>query len=268
MKRRVPPPPQCLYCALVCKRPLLLLDEPFAALDWKTKKQLCGRLFGARGLVTRSAAAVVCTSDPAVLHLLQPSTLLVLRGGRSVGYGGFERVLALGLEELPAPRLSDADVAQEQEEPCDEPGGAPCAPAAEAQPHGRQTEDEEKRQRGHVQASVYRHYGEAVGWWRMAVILASILGIMVFQQLSDVWLAFWTNDSPDKRFVSASGVSFSTDAWADASYLRVYAWLVLAFCVCNFAGFWLEIWGGVLAARLGVLKLCYTGYGIKHSEVI
>jgi ABC-type nitrate/sulfonate/bicarbonate transport system ATPase subunit len=53
---------QALARAVYSRKPLLLLDDPFSALDKKTRNLISVRLFGSGGLLRRLGITVIYTT--------------------------------------------------------------------------------------------------------------------------------------------------------------------------------------------------------------
>merc|ERR1712176_31800 len=73
---------------------------------------------------------------------------------------------------------------------------------------------------------------------------------MVFQDMCDIWLAYWTEEDKKKSFL----YGFLENFWAHpptqpSILLHVYAVWVLLFGISNFSGHILEIVGGMRASR-------------------
>jgi ABC-type Fe3+/spermidine/putrescine transport system ATPase subunit/ABC-type sulfate transport system permease component len=95
--------------ALVRPTRLLLLDEPFSALDAPLRSQLRQEMLGLQSEL--SAPTILVTHDPAEAALLADE-LLVLEGGRVLQAGPTEQVFARPVNELAA-RLLGAEFAAE-----------------------------------------------------------------------------------------------------------------------------------------------------------
>lgn len=236
---------RALYCLLMFDAPLLLLDDPFAALDSQTSKHLCERILGPGGLASK-AAVIICTSNPVVWETCA-ARVLVIEHGQSRP-STVQELSEFAVEKLDG-RAEQDEAAQPMPhvELLQSPGGG----AEESEFRGPARKwSEEARQHGSVQLKIYKKYGELAGWPLVVGIVVIIAGIMVCQQLCDVWFAFWTNDDPNKQFLySLSGQPITASGWSNESYLRVYTQLVAGFIVFAFAGYWIEVYAAFVAAR-------------------
>eukprot|EP00929_Paragymnodinium_shiwhaense_P050935 TRINITY_DN25641_c0_g1_i1.p1 TRINITY_DN25641_c0_g1~~TRINITY_DN25641_c0_g1_i1.p1 ORF type:complete len:652 (+),score=123.97 TRINITY_DN25641_c0_g1_i1:2044-3999(+) len=110
----------------------------------------------------------------------------------------------------------------------------------------------EERQASQVSASTYRSFYGAVGWCAVGAIMVVVAGIMAAQMLCDGWFALWASSTePDKAGPGAYERQMLPDTveMQQLDYLKMYGQLMLVFSCFNFAGFWLEVWGGVRASR-------------------
>merc|ERR1719313_339810 len=90
----------------------------------------------------------------------------------------------------------------------------------------------------------------------MTLILISIGGIMISQQCVDLFLSYWTDEDQDANFLhpylTESVWTYSpilTGKETPGQMYKVYFSLCIVFIAFNFAGFLLEVWGGLRAAR-------------------
>jgi len=169
------------------------------------------------------------------------------------------------------PQGDEDDIVQETEENHEEnhaqPGSQPSAKKSadsncqtdlsvleekktEAQKEALQVVKDEERDEGQVGWSTYKCYMEAVGTVNLVTCALALVGIMVFQNFCNLWIAYWTTEHKEKSFVYTSlqmvGVTPPTDPHL---LLEVFGCLVFCFTVCNFAGHGMEIVGGITAAR-------------------
>merc|ERR1719217_445939 len=102
----------------------------------------------------------------------------------------------------------------------------------------------ETREYGLVKWSTYQAYLDAIGPQMIAVLVMTIGGIMVMQQLVSLWVTYWVDDNKTKNFMYPY-VTATANPTSNAAYLGWYAGLVLVFTIFNFAGHISEIVGGV-----------------------
>lgn len=120
----------------------------------------------------------------------------------------------------------------------------------EAQREALHVVKEEERDEGQVGLSTYKSYLSAVGTFKLVLCAFALTGIMVFQNLCNLWITYWTTEKKSKSFVYTSlktvGVTPPTQPH---QLLHVFACLVACFTLCNFAGHAMEIIGGISAAK-------------------
>lgn len=241
--------------------PLVLLDDPFCALDRAAARQVSGALFS--GLLA-GCAVVVGAADPWWVGCLRPDIdvrLAVLRQGEVVCMGAPDALLRGGHAVDPALRAAlqaATQVAPAPAAPWKSVGDAPTPANRQAgeraPPDGEKVCDallkEESRNEGGVAWHIYWIYLRAVRPCFFAVMLLSLAGIMLFQNMCTLWVAYWTME--DKESVTSSlwfRTLFADPPDAPKELLVVYAILVACFTFCNFAGHATEIVGGIRAAR-------------------
>jgi ABC-type multidrug transport system fused ATPase/permease subunit len=143
----------------------------------------------------------------------------------------------------------------------DNPSSSSSAPASkmsdgqtqtdltEAQEEALHVVKEEERDEGQVGMHIYESYLNAVGTSTIVTCAIALTGIMVFQNLCNLWIAYWTTDdkttSPMYTGMQHVGITPPTEPY---HMLWVFAALVLLFTASNFAGHALEVIGGVAAA--------------------
>eukprot|EP00929_Paragymnodinium_shiwhaense_P040611 TRINITY_DN21180_c0_g1_i1.p1 TRINITY_DN21180_c0_g1~~TRINITY_DN21180_c0_g1_i1.p1 ORF type:complete len:1503 (+),score=344.46 TRINITY_DN21180_c0_g1_i1:167-4675(+) len=294
----------------VAKPPLVLLDDPFSALDAQVARDVCGALFKEDGGLLSGCAVIVATANPWWLTCLPRRSqapagragtaaagavcLAVLREGRVVASGPQSSILDLNLTELatlkteaaqseepgrlnsrPMSNPQDDEVADDAEEtpqenaldnraqiPGDSNSSPPVAPlkvsegCTQTDLTGKQKEDlsvvkEEKREEGHVNWHTYEAYFSAVGYWTLSILAIALSGIMIFQNLCSLLIVYWTSEHRQQTLIWRWSLAFTeTPPEQPNDILVVYACFVLGFTLSNFAGHYLEIIGGMSAARL------------------
>eukprot|EP00933_Yihiella_yeosuensis_P027811 TRINITY_DN21654_c0_g1_i2.p1 TRINITY_DN21654_c0_g1~~TRINITY_DN21654_c0_g1_i2.p1 ORF type:complete len:791 (-),score=169.62 TRINITY_DN21654_c0_g1_i2:135-2234(-) len=109
---------------------------------------------------------------------------------------------------------------------------------------------EEGREAGHVKFSTYETYLENAGYMNFAVLLVTLAGIMIFQNLCNLWIAYWTAEHKHETFMYKwMQILQAEPPERPHDLLMVFGWLVLGFVVSNFAGHAMEIIGGIRAAH-------------------
>jgi ABC-type multidrug transport system fused ATPase/permease subunit len=119
----------------------------------------------------------------------------------------------------------------------------------EAQKEALHVVKDEECDQGQVGWSTYKAYLVAVGPLKLVVCAIALVCIMVFQNLCNLWITYWTTEDKSTSFVFTSmNMVGITPPTRPMVLLEVFAALVLCFALSNFAGHALEIIGGVAAA--------------------
>jgi len=112
----------------------------------------------------------------------------------------------------------------------------------------------ETREDGHVQWATYLHYFGSVGAITLFTLAISLIGIMVFQNFLNLWVAYLTTEDQDKSknfiYSHVQALLGTEAALDDTSLLWMYAALLLCYLISNIAGHGLEIIGGMSAATI------------------
>lgn len=276
-----------------CSRPLVLLDEPFCALDHKVAQEIVQALFQyPEGLLVR-AAVVVTTVDPWWLSTLGAGSghkrIAVLRGGRLAKTGRMEELrgfcaefpeLEPAFQDTTSEEVTPAKAyrnPQEDSQSLDSDSSSQQAPAGRLQSalrklpkkvdepiktKGMQTEpaktelasgqllQEEHREKGHVKSATYFAYFGILGHNLLAALLTALCGIMLFQELTALWISYWSAESRPEHFLHPYVLTVFGNTPSDSHrMLWTYAALLAMFTISAFSGHILEIIGGIRAAR-------------------
>mmetsp|Transcript_66871 Transcript_66871/g.116315 ORF Transcript_66871/g.116315 Transcript_66871/m.116315 type:complete len:1407 (-) Transcript_66871:44-4264(-) len=265
--------------------PLVLLDDPLCSLDQRVAREISQALFAAPDGLLSTCAVVVATSQPWWLPSLQSgASVAVLRAGSIFATGSPADVASMGLPEFAGISASDFTASASSAQPAsslaapspmqqsnpqgdDEEEAAGVAPGP-LESRSKQTDSEaqtdltdeqraaalvikeEHREEGQVSASTYSTYLSAVGAWRLSIAVVALTGIMVFQNLCNLWIAYWTAPKRDDSFLYPwLEMIFAEPPTRPSQLLVVYMCLGVCFTLSNFAGHAVEIWGGMAAAR-------------------
>jgi ABC-type multidrug transport system fused ATPase/permease subunit len=119
----------------------------------------------------------------------------------------------------------------------------------EAQKEAMTVVKEEECDEGCVKWSTYQAYMHAVGTTKLVTCAIALTCIMVFQNLCNLWITYWTSDTKENSFVYTSlRTVHITPPEEPHQLLYIFGGLVCLFTMSNFAGHSLEIIGGVAAA--------------------
>eukprot|EP00746_Dinoflagellata_sp_MGD_P087117 gnl/MRDRNA2_/MRDRNA2_34582_c0_seq1.p1 gnl/MRDRNA2_/MRDRNA2_34582_c0~~gnl/MRDRNA2_/MRDRNA2_34582_c0_seq1.p1 ORF type:complete len:1184 (-),score=198.39 gnl/MRDRNA2_/MRDRNA2_34582_c0_seq1:23-3457(-) len=108
--------------------------------------------------------------------------------------------------------------------------------------------EEEHREVGFVKWTTYNYYLRSVGYLAVTLIFWAIVAIMIFQQCTTLWLSYWVEEHKDTHFLHPY-LSVWPAPQHQMGFLQIYAILVFFFVIFNFTGHFLEVIGGVGAAR-------------------
>lgn len=273
---------RCVYRALLGgRRPVLvLLDDPLRSVDSRVGRHIASALLGENGLLRRREFAVIWTTGGAVPQGVEAGArvLLMEQGAiteerrltateaaddASSGGGSDAGTRAPVPAALLVPRSNNPQ--DDSAAPPPKPGKprARSPPKILDEKYDKGKGDgkvrlftEEKANTGYVGLSTYVRYSSLVGHGAMTVILISIGGIMISQQICDLFLAYWTDEKPDKNFMHPWFTEpigplspVISGPGENKTMFRIYLSICCVFIFFNFAGFLLEVWGGLRAAR-------------------
>eukprot|EP00930_Biecheleria_cincta_P011625 TRINITY_DN1145_c0_g1_i1.p1 TRINITY_DN1145_c0_g1~~TRINITY_DN1145_c0_g1_i1.p1 ORF type:complete len:1130 (+),score=180.06 TRINITY_DN1145_c0_g1_i1:198-3587(+) len=263
--------------------PLVVLDDPFCALDRTVASEVCSLLFSRGHGLLASCMVVVAAADPWWLRIVDQADILlmVLHCGRVMKQGS---IAELKSQEIPELQSIGSNAAQHglaqvsleaQHNPQDDEKGEEADQGAhtsgpstehrskpgilnEAHTQTPLTEEQEqkgtvtqveRREAGHVKFSTYMTYLTSVGFGTCTVLLTALIGISVFQNICNLWVAYWTSDDKSSSVVYREMISHGFEPpERDRDMLKIYGCLVVAFYFSNVCGHALEIIGGIRAA--------------------
>eukprot|EP00931_Biecheleriopsis_adriatica_P111667 TRINITY_DN8609_c0_g1_i2.p1 TRINITY_DN8609_c0_g1~~TRINITY_DN8609_c0_g1_i2.p1 ORF type:complete len:1440 (+),score=273.74 TRINITY_DN8609_c0_g1_i2:81-4400(+) len=253
------------YCAVVRLQdmpeqpPLVLLDEPFCALDYTVVKEVCRSLFSAHVGILRQCPVIIAASDPWWLGLMRDPGLLVLRDGQIVAQGKLSELRSKELPELrelseeavhEIPQMCEPNPEAQKQEHTGKQDPLPSQKAFKYPVQPEATAQAEDREVGRVKLSTYFLYLQACGRLTFLALIVALICIMLFQNLCSLWIVYWTTEDKSAtafyRWFASFGITAPTE---DNHLLRIYTFFILAFCVSNIAGHAFEIIGGIRASN-------------------
>lgn len=119
--------------------------------------------------------------------------------------------------------------------------------------------DEESRETGTINTSVYTSYIRAIGFFLFLCIIISIVIMQASRNMTDWWLSYWVSNAnnnsttnftdglPDKPFLSVSNPYFSLH-YTMQHYMLIYLLLALANTLFTLFRAFLFAFGGLTAA--------------------
>lgn len=257
--------------------PLVLLDDPFCALDRQVTLEVARALFKQPAGLLAQCAVVTTTSNPWWLSQWNDvaTRVVVLRQGRIQASGPLKELHRLHLKEL-SPAFEESVVPQPGlASSASEIGSAtvtgdgdgdsvsPSTSDAEEKPAERgKLVKSEHRQAGMVSFQTYLDYLNKIGPITILTLGASLIGIMVFQSLTTLWITYWSDEDPTSNFIYPYLLFFWDPVPTGSTFLLdVYLVLVLVYILMNFAGHLLEAVGAIRAARALFVKALLGTFG-------
>ncbi|KAF7930422.1 uncharacterized protein EAE98_004822 [Botrytis deweyae] len=153
--------------ALYSRKDLLLIDDVFSGLDYKTNKAVFRKNFGQEGLCKVHTITVVLATH-AIEHLQSADNLIVLsNNGKIAEQGNFRK-----LQENDDSYVKDLIFHESPDEKSDEISVTETANKTPTRPKSAETNDF-NRQDG--DASVYFYFAESVGWIYFSLFIGSVL---------------------------------------------------------------------------------------------
>ncbi|KAF7865304.1 hypothetical protein EAF04_006281 [Stromatinia cepivora] len=198
--------------ALYSRRDLLLIDDVFSGLDYKTNQAVFRNVFGREGLCRLHNMTVVLATH-AVEHLQSADSIVILsNSGTILEQGKFQELRENEnsyIKDLIFHERSDEDSYEETNE-------APAVTKTQTKPEPLKTNDI-NRQDG--DASVYFYFVKSVGWIHFFLFVGTVVLYTFSSQFQAVLLELWS-----KSETGNSGVYTNM-------YMGLYAMLsVLALC--------------------------------------
>jgi len=221
--------------------PLVLLDDPFCALDKEVAKQVCKSLLSPTDGLLRRCTVMVAAADPWWLRCLTDvgdvqTGIVILRSGKIFAQG---RVAELRPEELtelrelrdqPEEEIPSSPQMRNPQDMDEEGDDGDVLPTlsplpqdasrltpspkpvklSEAETQTPLTKEQEirgslksveGRVAGHVQCSTYLSYLKGVGYVNFTVMFLALAGIMLFQNFCSLWIVYWTSEKKDTTFM-------------------------------------------------------------------
>ncbi|KAF7548959.1 hypothetical protein G7Z17_g6711 [Cylindrodendrum hubeiense] len=180
--------------ALYSESDVMIFDDVLSGLDNDTEAELFRRVFGRNGITRRrNVTVVICTHS--IRHLPTADHIIALdAGGTVIEQGTFEDlqqnnkyVQSLGV------RQGDEIAPSQTEVPKEQRAAVVPRPASNGI---KGALDDKARQLGDW--SIYSHYFRSVGIASVSILVFCALMFGVCNNLSTIWLKFWSEDSFDR----------------------------------------------------------------------
>ncbi|KAJ6498330.1 P-loop containing nucleoside triphosphate hydrolase protein [Mycena vulgaris] len=207
--------------AVYSRHEVLVLDDPFAALDNGTAASIFSSLFGKDGLL-RGKTVFLATNQ--ISQLAHSDWIISLRDSRIAEQGPYASLLA---SHTPAGALLRDHVPNVQ------PGAITSTAILECQPEFVQRKDDAESPSkdgaeavpiGSVSGQTYSHYWHAVGWLRMTIYGLLLVVAVGLQSGIPVYIQGWTRVIGDSH-------RQNTDSKKLAWYLGGYALFELGYSI-------------------------------------
>ncbi|TGO26008.1 hypothetical protein BPAE_0068g00420 [Botrytis paeoniae] len=197
--------------ALYCRKDLLLIDDVFSGLDYKTNKAVFRNVFGQEGLCKLHNITVVLATH-AIEHLKSADNTIVLsNNGTIVEQGNFRKlrenddsyVKDLIFHESPDEKSAEVPVTETTNKPQTNPKSA--------KPNDINRQDGD--------ASIYFYFAKSVGWIYFCLFIGTVVLYTFSSEFQAVLLELWS-----KAETNHSGIYTNI-------YMGLYAMLsILALC--------------------------------------
>ncbi|KAI4717098.1 hypothetical protein E4T48_06687 [Aureobasidium sp. EXF-10727] len=206
--------------AVYQRHDILVLDDPFSALDQRTQERVISNLLGPDGMLRRLQMTLFLITNATCAYSLADRILLLK--DNSIGFDGdcnsFRSYLGSSTEQtIPA---DDAAKVEMQATP--QPSRVKTSKLATK-------DDEFDVDRRPGDTSVYRYYLGSVGGLNMLALLACTALYSFFSIFPHYWLKWWTQAGATKSTLYMLGYFFSsTVAWASTSSMLWVNFIKLA----------------------------------------
>ncbi|KAJ5484697.1 ABC multidrug transporter [Penicillium diatomitis] len=207
--------------AVYARRPLLLLDDPFAGLDNLSEQYCVTRLLGPMGLLKRLGTTVVLAPQTVKYQNLADQVITLRGDGR--------------LFDFESPIIPDGDLSEKIvtsiKRPTQEDPKMMQNPFAFALESRFETTATGPRDRRKGDLGAYLYYFASLGRKRLGLSISLVLSLVFFSNFPQIWLEWWTAfnvDQPNNRLGYWIGLYALFGALAIIS-LILACWLM----ICN-----------------------------------
>ncbi|KAH0376384.1 putative ABC multidrug transporter, partial [Aureobasidium melanogenum] len=181
--------------ALYLHTDLLVLDDVFSGLDADTEEKVFSRVFGPEGILRqRGTTVVLCTHS--VNHLPLADYIIALGGNTIVEQGSFDELMSSQgyVQQLRLWKPSPSKTSAETIQPKHTRQAPKVSTMYEATSRASSLTPENRTARQNGDATVYKHYLEAMGWVlaSLGIFLAALWGF--FTNFPTIWLTYWSDD--------------------------------------------------------------------------
>ncbi|KAF7712524.1 ABC multidrug transporter [Penicillium ucsense] len=207
--------------AVYARRPLLLLDDPFAGLDNLSEQYIVTRLLGPMGLLKQLGTTVVLATQTVKYQNLADQVITLRSDGR---------LLDCESPVIPDGGLSEKIVTSIKR-PTQEDAKMMKNPVAFALESRFETTATDPRDRRKGELGAYLYYFASLGRKRLGLSISLVLSFVFFSNFPQIWLEWWTAsnvDHPNNRLGYWIGLYALFGALAILS-LILACWLM----ICN-----------------------------------
>ncbi|OTB18548.1 hypothetical protein K445DRAFT_315377 [Daldinia sp. EC12] len=191
--------------AIFSRPEILILDDPFSALDGSTEHQIVEALFGPEGLLRKLRITVVLISNSTQYFRLADE-VIILEGGRIKEQGKWNELLSRDPQVLKI--VLNEDSAHEHKK-------APEVGPNQLSQQQRSYDDiaiDSKRKTG--DSALYSYYLKATGLGNFAFMVASITSTSFFVTFPQYWLKLWTDSRSNNEWIFIGGyIALYLIAW-------------------------------------------------------
>ncbi|KAI0135168.1 P-loop containing nucleoside triphosphate hydrolase protein [Daldinia grandis] len=191
--------------AIFSRSEILILDDPFSALDGSTEHQIIKNLFGLDGLLRKLGITVVLISN-STQHFRLADEVIILEGGRIKEQGKWNELLSRDPEVLKI-ILNEDNTHGNKNTPLDNPN-----PLSQQRQSYDDIAIDSKRKTG--DSALYSYYLEAAGMGNFAFMVTCIASHSFFITFPQYWLKLWTDSRPSNEWIFIGGyIALYLMAW-------------------------------------------------------
>ncbi|KAI0484872.1 putative multidrug resistance-associated protein [Xylariaceae sp. FL0804] len=212
-----------------CK--LVLLDDVLSGVDALTSRSIEERLFGRNGIFKRhKTTVVVVTHSPALVSLAD--YVIMLQDGGAIQHGAaeFMRISSMSLLKRQTSPSQDTEPVSSDEGDASAHAHSRTQDETLQEPADEKEEPDQSRQNGDW--SVFSFYAESAGWPETLLFLATMGLWSAAQNLSTVWLNWWSSKTfggTDRMYL---GVYFALAA-ASTIFIVSACWMLFIRMISN-----------------------------------
>ncbi|KAI0846774.1 P-loop containing nucleoside triphosphate hydrolase protein [Daldinia vernicosa] len=191
--------------AIFSRSEILVLDDPFSALDGSTEHQIIENLFGSDGLLRKLEITVIWVSN-STQHFRLADEVVILEGGRIKEQGKWNELLSRDPQVLKIV-LNEDNIHENKNTPVDNPN-----PISRQQRSYKDIAIDSKRKTG--DSALYSYYLKAAGIGNFAFMVTCTASCSFFVTFPQYWLKLWTDSRSSNEWIFIGGyIALYLIAW-------------------------------------------------------